>query len=136
MEFRSGGGAGQPDQDAQAADVRPGRVLTPAKTGPPRVTTSTHRHPITKILPEPTSSTKSRRYSTTLGDLRGVRAVHRATEARERYGLPTLGDETTLVLGHWRFAGSGYSPGEAIMAEHIRRKVATARKIATEREDG
>jgi hypothetical protein len=65
-----------------------------------------------------------------------VRATHRATEARERHGLPLLGDETTLVLGHWRFAGSGYSPGEAIMAEHIRQKVATARKIATEREDG
>ncbi|MFF3441074.1 replication initiator, partial [Streptosporangium sp. NPDC002721] len=81
-------------------------------------------------------STKSRRYSTTLGDLRQVRTAHRATEARERHGLAALGDETTLVLGHWRFAGSGYSPGEAIMAEHIRQKVATARKIATEREDG
>ena len=81
-------------------------------------------------------SSKSRRYSTTLGDLRQVRTAHRATEARERHGLPALGDETTLVLGHWRFAGSGYSPGEAIMAEHIRQKVATARKIATEREDG
>ncbi|GHE45256.1 hypothetical protein GCM10017673_54170 [Streptosporangium violaceochromogenes] len=81
-------------------------------------------------------SSKSRRYSITLGDLRQVRATHRATEARERHGLPPLGDETTLVLGHWRFAGSGYSLGEAIMAEHIRQKVATARKIATEREDG
>ncbi|WP_433363077.1 replication initiator [Streptosporangium sp. CA-115845] len=81
-------------------------------------------------------SSKSRRYSTTLGDLRQVRTTHRATEARERHGLPALGDETTLVLGHWRFAGSGYSPGEAIMAEHIRQKVATARRIATEREGG
>ncbi|WP_406316658.1 replication initiation protein [Streptosporangium sp. NBC_01639] len=81
-------------------------------------------------------SSKSRRYSTTLGDLRQVRTTHRAAEARERHGLPVLGDETTLVLGHWRFAGSGYSPGEAIMAEHIRQRVATARKIATEREDG
>ncbi|GAA3417963.1 replication initiator [Streptosporangium vulgare] len=81
-------------------------------------------------------SSKSRRYSTTLGDLRQVRTAHRAAEARERHGLPALGDETTLVLGHWRFAGSDYSPGEAIMAEHIRQKVATARKIATEREGG
>ncbi|WP_371784177.1 replication initiator [Streptosporangium subroseum] len=87
-------------------------------------------------LARPHFSSKSRRYSTTLGDLRQVRATHRATEARERHGLPLLGDETTLVLGHWRFAGTGYSPGEAIMAEHIRQKVATARKIATEREDG
>ncbi|GAA4236958.1 putative Zn-finger protein [Streptosporangium album] len=84
-------------------------------------------------------SSKSRHYSTTLGDLRGVRAVHRATEARERYGLPALGDETTLVLGHWRFAGSGYTPGEAILAEDVRRRVALARAIAAEqaeREDG
>ncbi|WP_433352216.1 replication initiator [Microtetraspora malaysiensis] len=81
-------------------------------------------------------SSKSRAYSVNLGDLRGARALHRAVEARERHGLPALGDTTTLVLGHWRFAGTGYTQGEAIMAEHIRQRVATARKIATEREDG
>ncbi|GII59672.1 plasmid replication initiator protein [Planotetraspora thailandica] len=80
-------------------------------------------------------STKSRRFSTTLGDIRQARTDHRAAEARQRHGLPTLGDATTLVLGHWRFAGTGYSPGEAIMAEHIRQRVATTRLIATERED-
>lgn len=82
---------------------------------------------------------KSRHYSTALGDLRGGRAVHRATEARERYGLAALGDETTLVLGHWRFAGSGYISGEAISAEDVRRRVALALAIAAEqaeREDG
>ncbi|MFC4898923.1 hypothetical protein ACFQVD_31570 [Streptosporangium amethystogenes subsp. fukuiense] len=68
--------------------------------------------------------------------MRQVRANHRATEARERHGLPTLGDETTLVLGHWRFAGTGYTPGEAIMAEHIRHRVSQARAIAAKREDG
>ncbi|NUW39599.1 replication initiation protein [Nonomuraea rhodomycinica] len=81
-------------------------------------------------------STKSRRYSTTLGDLRSARAQHRAAEAREHHGLPAVGDATTLVLGHWRFAGIGYTPGEAIMAEHIRQRVQTARKIAAEAEDG
>lgn len=84
-------------------------------------------------------SSKSRHYSTPLGDLRGVRAVHRATEAREQHGLPALGDETTLILGHWRFAGSGYTPGEAVMAEHIRQRVSLARAITAqqaEREDG
>ncbi|MFI6888508.1 replication initiator [Streptosporangium canum] len=78
-------------------------------------------------------SSKSRRYSTTLGDLRQARAAHRAAEARERHGLPLLGDESTLVLGHWRFAGSGYTSGEAIMAEDIRRRVQAARMIASER---
>jgi hypothetical protein len=81
-------------------------------------------------------STKSRRYSTTLGDLRNARAQHRAAEARERHGLPAVSDATTLVLGHWRFAGIGYTSGEAIMAEHIRRRVQTARKIAAESGDG
>ncbi|GAT68242.1 replication initiation protein [Planomonospora sphaerica] len=81
-------------------------------------------------------SSKSQRYSTTFGDLRGVRARYRAAEAHERYGLPALDDATTLTLGHWRFAGTGYTPGEAVMAEHIRQKVATARRIAAEREDG
>jgi hypothetical protein len=78
-------------------------------------------------------ATKSRRYSTTMGVLRQVRADHRAAEARDRIGLPTLGDGSTVVLGHWRFAGSGHSPGEAILAEHIRQKVQTARAIAAQR---
>ncbi|MEV5556098.1 replication initiator [Nonomuraea wenchangensis] len=81
-------------------------------------------------------STKSRRYSTTLGDLHSARAQHRAAEARERHGLPAVSDATTLVLGHWRFAGIGYTSGEAIMAEHIRQRVQIARKIAAESEDG
>ncbi|MEU8269920.1 replication initiator [Sphaerisporangium sp. NPDC049002] len=79
-------------------------------------------------------STKSRHYSTTLGDLRGARGDHRAQEARARLGLPAPGDDTTLVMGHWRFAGSGYTPGEAIMAEQIRQRVSTARAISAERE--
>ncbi len=77
-------------------------------------------------------STKSRAYSTTLGALRGARALHRASEARERDGLPGVGDVTTLVLGHWRFAGVGYTPGEEIMAADVRRRVQTARMIAAE----
>ncbi|MFI7034895.1 replication initiator [Microbispora rosea] len=80
-------------------------------------------------------STKSRDYSTTLTRIRGERAMHRATEAREKYSLPAVGDATTLVLGHWRFAGIGYTPGEAILAEHIRQRVETARAIAAEREE-
>ncbi|GLX94833.1 replication initiator [Herbidospora sp. NBRC 101105] len=80
-------------------------------------------------------STKSRNYSTTLSALRGARFEHRAQEARDRSGLPALDDETTLVMAHWRFAGSGYTPGEAIMAEHIRQRVSQARAIASQRED-
>ncbi|GGL19155.1 replication initiator [Planomonospora parontospora] len=81
-------------------------------------------------------SSKSQRYSTTFGDLRDLRARYRAAEARERHGLPALDDATTLTLGHWRFAGTGYTPGEAVLAEHIRQRVFLARAIAAEREDG
>ncbi|MEV4395379.1 replication initiator [Nonomuraea sp. NPDC049607] len=80
-------------------------------------------------------SSKSRLYSITLGDLRSARALHRAAEARERHDLPTLDQATTLVMAHWRFAGSGYTQGEAIMAEHIRQRVEAARKITAERAD-
>ncbi|SDJ84649.1 replication initiator [Nonomuraea jiangxiensis] len=80
-------------------------------------------------------SSKSRAYSLNLTDLRNARAAHRAAEARERHGLPALGDATTLVLGHWRFAGIGYTPGEAIMAEHLRQRVQTARQIAAAQAD-
>jgi hypothetical protein len=78
-------------------------------------------------------ATKSRRYSTTMGALRQARAEHRAAEARDRNGLPALEDGSTLVLGHWRFAGSGHSPGEAILAEQIRHGVQTAHTIAAQR---
>ncbi|MFC4529737.1 replication initiator [Sphaerisporangium dianthi] len=78
-------------------------------------------------------ATKSRRYSTTMGTLRQTRADHRAAEARVRNGLPTLGDGSTFVLGHWRFVGSGHSPGEAILAERIRQQVQSARAISSQR---
>ncbi|MGI5161973.1 replication initiator [Microbispora sp. CA-102843] len=78
-------------------------------------------------------SSKSRRYSTRLLDLRQARTAHRAKQARERYGLPDPGEETTLVLAHWRFAGSGYTPGEAVLAEQLRQRIELARKIAAQR---
>ncbi|WP_329098490.1 replication initiator [Actinomadura citrea] len=76
-------------------------------------------------------ATKSRRYSTTLGALRQTRADHRAADARERQGLPS--PETTEVIGHWRFAGQGYSEAEQLLADHIGQRAQTARRIAAER---
>ncbi len=52
-------------------------------------------------------STKTRRYSTTLGALRDARAEYRRAQA------PQAPDETTYVLSHWVFAGTGLSPAEA-----------------------
>lgn len=51
-------------------------------------------------------STKSRRYSTTLGALRQVRADYRAAQQRTALGLPDPDDHpdaTTLTLAHWTY---------------------------------
>ncbi|UJA08788.1 replication initiation protein [Streptomyces collinus] len=60
-------------------------------------------------------STKSRRYSTTLGALRDARAEWRRAQATtdER---PT---DTTFVLAHWVFAGTGLSDTEAWLAASL-----------------
>ncbi|MEU6364230.1 replication initiator [Streptomyces sp. NPDC046931] len=61
-------------------------------------------------------STKSRRYSTTLGALRDARADWRRAQASPP--VPHDG-ETTLVLAHWAFAGTGLSGAEAWLAASL-----------------
>ncbi|MDX3350610.1 replication initiation protein [Streptomyces sp. ME02-6979A] len=61
-------------------------------------------------------STKSRRYSTTLGALRDARADWRRAQAAPP--VPQDG-ETTLVLAHWVFAGTGLSHAEAWLATSL-----------------
>ncbi|SOD71658.1 hypothetical protein SAMN05892883_1147 [Jatrophihabitans sp. GAS493] len=90
-------------------------------------------------------STKSRRYSTTLGALRGARRKFRAALARTRHteqirDLTELDldqaddEETTLVIGAWQFAGQGWTnQGETALAtaaavrarEHQQHRAAT-----------
>ncbi|MGW3826374.1 replication initiator [Streptomyces sp. NPDC005071] len=61
-------------------------------------------------------STKSRRYSTTLGALRDARADWR----RAQIAPPVPQDgETTLVLAHWVFAGTGLSAAETWLAASL-----------------
>ncbi|MFE0523330.1 replication initiator [Streptomyces sp. NPDC058954] len=62
-------------------------------------------------------STKSRRYSTTLGALRDARAEWRRAQVSPSNG-PQDG-ETTLVLAHWLFAGTGLSTAEAWLAASL-----------------
>ncbi|MGW2818614.1 replication initiator [Streptomyces sp. NPDC001415] len=67
-------------------------------------------------------STKTRRYSTTLGALRQARADWRrvqATNAHAGTGPALDADETTLVLAHWAFAGTGLTRGEEWLAASI-----------------
>jgi hypothetical protein len=62
-------------------------------------------------------STKSRRYSTTLGALRTARAEWR----RAQTAAATEGETemTTFVLAHWVFAGTGLSSAEAWLAASL-----------------
>ncbi|MGB8943119.1 MAG: replication initiator [Streptomyces sp.] len=66
-------------------------------------------------------STKSRRYSTTLGALRDVRRAWRTAQARTRAGHPAPEENTTLVTdSSWQYLASGYRPGEELLAAHVR----------------
>ncbi|MFI0735002.1 replication initiator [Streptomyces sp. NPDC021225] len=76
-------------------------------------------------------SSKSRRYSTTLGALRDVRRAWRAEQARPA-GVPETSEETTLVLSHWQYLASGYSPGEELIAAQVRHDLAQAERLKTE----
>ncbi|MGW4554518.1 replication initiator protein RepSA [Streptomyces sp. NPDC004365] len=80
-------------------------------------------------------STKSRRYSTTLGALRQVRADYRAAQQRTALGLPDPDDNpeaTTLTLAHWTYAGHGHTPGESWLAASIHRDIQHNREAARE----
>ncbi|TQJ75184.1 replication initiator protein RepSA [Streptomyces sp. SLBN-31] len=80
-------------------------------------------------------STKSRRYSTTLGALRQTRADYRAAQQRAALGLPDPDDNpeaTTLTLAHWTYAGHGHTPGESWLAANIHRDIQLNREIARE----
>ncbi|MDP9867070.1 MULTISPECIES: replication initiator [Streptosporangium] len=79
-------------------------------------------------------STKSRRYSITLGELRQARADYRAEQARSILGLPAPDGEETVTLSQWRYAGNGLRHGEALWAELARQRITTARRIAREQE--
>ena len=80
-------------------------------------------------------STKSRRYSTTLGALRQVRADYRAHQQRTALGLPDPDEHpeaTLLVVAHWTYAGHGHTPGESWLAANIRRDIQHNREHARE----
>ncbi|KUJ64034.1 replication initiation protein [Streptomyces albus subsp. albus] len=79
-------------------------------------------------------STKSRRYSTTLGALRDVRRAWRTEQARVHAGQDTPDAETTLVLSHWAYLASGYRPGEELIAAQVRHDIAETERRKTEGE--
>ncbi|MFF3400417.1 replication initiator [Streptomyces sp. NPDC002659] len=76
-------------------------------------------------------STKSRRYSTTLGALRDVRRAWRTEQAQLRAGIDASDEDTTLVTeSSWAYLASGYRPGEELLANQARHEIAQARDQA------
>ncbi|MER6452232.1 replication initiator protein RepSA [Streptomyces sp900105245] len=77
-------------------------------------------------------STKSRRYSTTLGALRQARADYRAAQDHAALGLEDQEPDTVLVLTDWEYAGHGHTPGESVLAATIARDLQLNRETARE----
>ncbi|MGV9591423.1 replication initiator protein RepSA [Streptomyces tendae] len=77
-------------------------------------------------------SSKSRRYSTTLGALRQARADFRAAQEREALALEDREPDTVLVLADWQYAGHGHTPGESALAATIARDLQGNRDTARE----
>jgi hypothetical protein len=65
--------------------------------------------------------TKSRRYSTNLGDLRAARAAYRAPqdEPSDDSAVET-DDDSAAVVAFWQYIGSGYlNPGDVLLAAGV-----------------
>lgn len=83
--------------------------------------------------------TKSRAYSSTLGERRQVRADFRARQERRERGLPEDLDDSegsTLVLAHWTYVGQGHTPGESWLAASIAKDIQLNRETAREERAG
>ncbi|MDT0390617.1 replication initiator protein RepSA [Streptomyces dubilierae] len=77
-------------------------------------------------------SSKSRRYSTTLGALRQARADYRAAQEHAALGLDDQEPDTVLVLADWQYAGHGHTPGESVLAATIAHGLQLNRQTARE----
>ncbi|MER6514490.1 replication initiator [Nonomuraea sp. NPDC001636] len=64
-------------------------------------------------------STRSRRYSTTLGELRAAREHHARDHEITTGRLPLFEEDTVLVVSEWTYAGKGYSLADQLVAAAI-----------------
>jgi hypothetical protein len=82
-------------------------------------------------------STKSRRYSTTLGALRRARVAYAIRRRGDALSLdawaPAEDDQAVIVVASWQYLGSGYqSTGEAWLAASAAARAREARRVAWE----
>jgi hypothetical protein len=74
--------------------------------------------------------TKSRGYSTTLGELRAARAAYRA-HADQPTDNADDDDDSAVVLSVWQYVGSGYlNPGDVLLAAGVEASLRVARPEA------
>jgi hypothetical protein len=72
--------------------------------------------------------TKSRGYSTRLGDLRAARASYRARESEPPQDAEAS-DDSTEVLSVWQYLGSGHlNPGDVLLAAGVEASIRAARE--------
>jgi hypothetical protein len=73
--------------------------------------------------------TKSRGYSTTLGELRAARAAYRANQDQPTDDAAVNDDDSTVVLSVWQYIGSGYlNPGDVLLAAGVEASLRAARE--------
>jgi hypothetical protein len=73
--------------------------------------------------------TKSRSYSTTLGELRAARAAYRAHQDQPPDNAEVNDDDRTVVLSVWQYLGSGYlNPGDVLLAAGVEASLRAARE--------
>lgn len=77
-------------------------------------------------------ASKSRRYSTTLGTIRGERRAYRQRQATgHTRELPPDEQDTTLVVARWEFAGVGYlTSGDTTLARSAAARAREQRQAA------
>ncbi|MEU4832689.1 replication initiator [Streptosporangium sp. NPDC023615] len=61
-------------------------------------------------------STRSRHYSTTLGDIRADRTTYARDKEITTGRLPLFDEDTVLVVAEWEYTGKGHSLGDALLA--------------------
>jgi hypothetical protein len=73
--------------------------------------------------------TKSRGYSTNLGELRAARAAHRARQDEPLADVEADDEDSTVVLSVWQYVGCDYlNPGDALLAAGVEASLRAARE--------
>jgi hypothetical protein len=82
--------------------------------------------------------TKSRGYSTTLGELRGTRAAWRAArDQADDADANAEEEDSTAVLSSWEYLGCGYlNPGDVLLAAGVEASIRVAREALRDERRG